>query len=110
MRRRRVFAVTLVLLACASIAAPAVARTFRDPYGSSGTDHASDECTPGKYFVGVVGATGAWIDQIAVLCAELKSDGTFGPAKTIASRGGTGGALPPRGALPEKSSGHQHWA
>ncbi len=79
----------------ASTSAPAAAKTFRDPYGSTGDAHASDECGAGKYFVGVVGATGAWIDQIAVLCAELKSDGTFGGAKSIASRGGTGGGLHP---------------
>ena len=88
-------ALLIASLGCTLVISEVTARTFRDPYGGSGTDHASDECTPGKYFVGVVGATGAWIDQIAVLCAEAKSDGTFGPAKTIASRGGTGGALHP---------------
>ncbi len=99
--RRDFFAVALLCLASALAATPAAARTFRDPYGSSGGAQVSDECGPGKYFVGVVGATGAWIDQIAVLCAELKSDRTFGPAKTIASRGGTGGGFHPAVICPK---------
>ena len=44
---------------------------------------------------------GAWLDQIAVLCAELKSDGTFKGAKSIASRGGTGGAFHPAVVCPK---------
>ena len=57
MKMRHIFAATLIVLLCASIADPASARTFRDPYGGRGDASASDECGPGKYFVGVVGAT-----------------------------------------------------
>ena len=85
----------------ASTSAPAAARTVRDPYGGRGDAHASDECGPGKYFVGVVGATGAWLDQMAVLCAELKPDGTFKGAKSMAARGGTGGAFHPAVMCPK---------
>lgn len=98
---RHIFAAMLIVLVCASMAETASARTSRDPYGGRGDASASDECGPGKYFVGVVGATGAWIDQIAVLCAELKPDGTFKGAKSIASRGGTGGAFHPAVMCPK---------
>ena len=99
---RRIFAVVALLCLGSAVAATqAAARTFRDPYGGRGDASASDECGPGKYFVGVVGATGAWLDQIAVLCAELKPDGTFKGAKSIAARGGGGGAFHPAVTCPK---------
>jgi hypothetical protein len=97
---RHIFAAVLIVLACASIADPASARTFRDPYGGRGDASASDECGPGKYFVGVVGRTGAWVDQIAVLCAELQPNGLYKGAKSIAARGGGGGAFHPAVVCP----------
>lgn len=71
---------------------PAVARDF-EIYGTNDGQLARDECPAGQYLVGIVGNTGLWIDQIAVVCAELKSDNTFSGGKTLPSRGGNGGTF-----------------
>jgi hypothetical protein len=70
---------------------PAWARDF-GIYGSNEGQLSRDECPAGQYLVGVLGNTGSWIDQITVVCAELKPDNTFGTGRTLPSRGGSGGA------------------
>jgi hypothetical protein len=42
--------------------------------------------------VGFIGNTGSWIDQITVICAKPNTDLTFTGRRSIASRGGSGGA------------------
>lgn len=82
-----------VLCAClALVAAPASARDFQ-VYGTNNGALARDECPAGSYLVGVVGNAGAWLDQITVVCGKPKPDGTYGGAKSLPSRGGSGGAF-----------------
>ncbi len=80
--------------------ASVAARGVHDVYGTNGLDGlfgikggATDECPKGSYFTGVVGNVGSWIDQISVVCSNLKPDGTLGGGKSMPSRGGTGGGF-----------------
>src|SRR6185369_14577468 len=74
-------------------APPASARTVFPVYGANGDAGATDECPAGQYFVGVVGNVGAWVDQITVVCAEKKTDGSIGGSESLPSRGGSGGGF-----------------
>jgi hypothetical protein len=88
---RWVFVTFLICLGLGNC--PASARTVFDYYGDKGAMGVSDECPAGSYFVGVVGATGEWIDQITVVCGTIQPDGSIKGSKTIASRGGGGGTF-----------------
>jgi hypothetical protein len=88
---RKIAAAVVSLLVCAIFAPIASARTAFPVYGANGDRSNIDECPAGQYFVGVVGNVGAWIDQITVYCAPRNPDGSIGRAKSVASRGGSGG-------------------
>lgn len=81
----------MALLSFLCLASPSSAHTVFPYYGDTGTTGSVDECQPGQYFVGVVGATGLWTDQITVVCGQLTPDNSITGSKTIASRGGSGG-------------------
>ena len=83
----------MALLTFLSLAMPASARTAFQYYGDRGASAAIDECPPGWYFTGLVGNVGAWVDQITVVCGQLKPDGSIGGSKSLPSRGGTGGGF-----------------
>ena len=83
----------VVVLMCVGLASVSEARSVFDVYGGKGDQQASDQCPLGSYMVGVVGNTGAWIDQITVVCGAAKDDGTVKGSKSLPSRGGTGGAF-----------------
>jgi hypothetical protein len=92
---RKIGVAIVALLVCLIIAPVASARTAFPVYGAKGDAGAIDECPAGQYFVGVAGNVGAWIDQITVYCAPRRPDGSIGGAKSIASRGGSGGGYKP---------------
>jgi hypothetical protein len=56
---------------------------------------ARDECPAGQYLVGLVGNAGLWLDQITVVCASLNPDMKWSSARTLPSRGGSGGHFTP---------------
>jgi hypothetical protein len=87
------FATAIIAVCFCCLAPPASARTVFPVYGANGDAGATDECPGGSYFVGVVGNVGAWVDQITVVCAKRKPDGSIGGGKSLSSRGGTGGGF-----------------
>src|SRR5262245_25784459 len=107
---RSVLATMLFCTGLGVAAMPASAGEF-PIYGTNDGTFSRDECPPGKYFVGVVGNAGSWLDQITVVCAKPRSDGTFGDSKSLPSRGGPGGAFqkamcPPNAAVTEINIKH----
>lgn len=85
--------VLMALLICFGLASPAAARSVFPVYGANGDAGATDECPAGSYFVGVVGNTGQWVDQITVVCGQLMPDGSIRGSKSLPSRGGSGGGF-----------------
>ncbi len=67
---------------------PAFAKTFA-PYGARGDASFSDSCPAGEYLVGLRGRSGAWIDQIQIVCRSLT--GNLGGPYYGPRRGGNGG-------------------
>jgi hypothetical protein len=60
-------------------------------YGGGGGAPFSDSCPTGSVATGVELRSGEWIDQIRLICRELKYDGTFGATTYTPYRGGWGG-------------------
>jgi pimeloyl-ACP methyl ester carboxylesterase len=80
------------LLIFVGLTASVSARTEFDVYGARGDAGHTDQCPAGQYMMGVEARTGAWFDQIAVVCGALQGDGALVRAKTLDRRGGGGGA------------------
>ena len=89
--RLTLFIAMLICGICEMAPAEASTTSFT-VYGDRGEHGARDECPAGQYLVGFIGKTGAWVDQITVICAKPGSDLTFSGRRSIASRGGGGGA------------------
>lgn len=91
----RTFRLPLLLACLAHFAfiATCSARTAFSVYGGKGDAETQDECPAGSFFTGLVGNTGAWIDQISVVCGKAPGDGSVSGSKSLSSRGGTGGVL-----------------
>jgi hypothetical protein len=60
--------------------------------GGGGGGPAAAGCGGGDVAVGIFGRSGAYIDQLGLLCARLNQDGGLGPAYTTWAMGGGGGA------------------
>ncbi|HLL55280.1 MAG TPA: M57 family metalloprotease [Myxococcaceae bacterium] len=60
----------------------------------------ADSCPAGYVATGIALRSGDWIDQIRLVCSELKQDGTFGATAYTPVRGGSGGA-PATGSCPQ---------
>lgn len=69
------------------------ARSAFGVHGGKGDAEVADECPAGSYFTGIVGNTGAWIDQITVICGKAPGDGSVSGGKSLPLRGGGGGAF-----------------
>jgi len=63
------------------------------PVGGSGNDSKRDKCKPGQYLVGVKVKSGAWVDQMYIICSTVRDHATFGRDYGT-PRGGTGGGPP----------------
>lgn len=50
-----------------------------------------DHCPTGSVAVGFNGRSGAFVDQIQLLCSPINSNGTLGPRAAATARGGGGG-------------------
>lgn len=86
--------ILIAFLLCIGLSSTTPARTVFDVYGAKGAAGATDECmAPTSVFVGVVGNSGLWIDQITVVCGTLHPDGSVTGSKSLPSRGGPGGAF-----------------
>lgn len=83
----------LALLALFGSSMPGSARSAFGVYGGKGDAEVPDECPAGSYFTGIVGNTGAWIDQISVICSKAPGDGSVSGGKSLPSRGGAGGGF-----------------
>ncbi|WP_162918636.1 CAP domain-containing protein [Taklimakanibacter deserti] len=73
---------------------PAAALEFA-PVGASGDAGFRDVCPTGHYLTGASARTGAWVDQIAILCSPpVNPDGSigYGPPPPGPKRGGEGGS------------------
>ena len=85
------FSLSVVLTLLTTI--PVSAKYMWPAIGGSGDADVVDECPQGQYLVGFKGRSGAWIDQIQIVCSSLAASGHrvgtlfYGP-----NRGGTGGA------------------
>jgi hypothetical protein len=89
-------AVSILTGLCLGLPSPAGARTVHGIYGAVGDTGDRDECAPGWYLVGVSVNTGAWWDKMAIACAPLQPDGTFGQAVVSGkAMGGPGGGPQP---------------
>ncbi len=93
MRSRR------ILLAClfamgAGLSSTAMATDLPIRGGKGGTDFRA-ECAPGSYLIGLEGRNGAWVDQLAPVCAPWRWDlRAFGPMVTGSLKGtSTGGVF-----------------
>ena len=62
------------------------------PFGAPGDAGFRDICPAGQYLVGFGVRSGKWIDQLAIICAELRVDGTTGQQWRGPPRGGNGGS------------------
>lgn len=88
----RLFIALLLILGFTTAAS--AQRAVFNYYGSQGDAGATDECmAPNAVFIGVVGNTGAWLDQITVVCGKLLSDRSVSGSVSLPSRGGAGGAF-----------------
>lgn len=62
--------------------------------GGRGGEYFHDACPAGSYLVGLEGRNGAWIDQIAPICAPWRWDlHAFGPPLTGTLHGTSGGGV-----------------
>lgn len=62
--------------------------------GGKGGEYFHDACPAGSYLVGLEGRNGAWVDQIAPICAPWRWDlRAFGPPLTGALHGTSGGGV-----------------
>lgn len=91
---RKVAGPLLAILAFAIAApGPASSKEFAPAVGSGGSPF-RDLCPAGQYLVGTNAHTGAVIDQISIICAPVKPDGTVGALFHGPVHGGPGGGTP----------------
>ena len=84
--------ILLATLAAFGLASQAQARRVWPPYGDRGDVRTSQECPDNQVLEGFTGRTGAWIDQIQLVCAPLMPNGLTGSPMPAGDRfGGVGG-------------------
>jgi hypothetical protein len=91
--RMRTVALGLAALIVATAAIPAGAsETNTETIGGAGGGHYRIACGPGRFLVGLTGRSGAWIDQVAPICAKIDSRGRWAEAPWAGPAvGGSGG-------------------
>jgi hypothetical protein len=60
-------------------------------FGGVGASAYREVCTKGEYLVGMSYRSGSWMDQIAIICKKLESDGRWGATSYNRKNGGNGG-------------------
>ena len=88
------FVIFAVAAAVSMVNVPRAEATDFPAVGGQGDAAARDVCPPGSYLTGANARTGAWIDQISILCsAPINPNGTigYGPPAPGPNRGGNGG-------------------
>lgn len=78
------------------LAQPSFAEMWYPATGGNGDIHNALVCPAGQYLKGIRGRAGAWIDQLAIMCAPLKAGNHVGGSTTYARAGGPGGAEQPK--------------
>src|SRR5882724_8150719 len=73
---RLVTAALLAVLAGVVVIDGAAAKDW-PPVGGSGNDSKRDKCKPGEYLVGVKVKSGAWVDQMYIICSTVRDGATF---------------------------------
>jgi len=61
------------------------------PFGARGDASFEDHCPVGQYIVGLHVRSGAWMDQLGVICAAVSSTGAVGGKHSLPPHGGNGG-------------------
>ncbi len=90
MRNMLVLATALVLAAAAPV--PTASASETPIVGDGGGGEFRLDSSPGQYVAGLVGRAGAWIDQVALLCAPVSADGRRGAITPSLGYGGQGGS------------------
>lgn len=90
MRNMLVLATALVLAAAAPV--PTASASETPIVGDGGGGEFRLDCSPSQYVAGLVGRAGAWIDQVALLCAPVSADGRRGAITPSLGYGGQGGS------------------
>jgi hypothetical protein len=87
------FGVLLAVTLALGSAIPAASKTVFPSQGSGGDRTDTDMCPQGQYLAGFAGRVGSWIDQIQIICAAQKPDGSFAaPNHYGPVRGGNSGS------------------
>jgi len=89
----RLVAAALLAVLAGLVMIEGVAAKDYPPVGASGNDSKRDKCKPGQYLVGVKVKSGAWVDQMYIICSTVRDGATFGTDYGT-PRGGTGGGPP----------------
>jgi hypothetical protein len=71
------------------------------PHGGRGDASFEDRCPAGRYMVGLGVRTGAWMDQLTVICSAVGSDGRTSGNQYLRPRGGLGGGPSERNCAPD---------
>jgi hypothetical protein len=61
------------------------------PFGARGNASFDDRCPVGQYIVGLHVRSGAWMDQLGVICAAVSSTGAVSGNHSLPAHGGNGG-------------------
>lgn len=61
------------------------------PFGARGDASFEDHCPVGQYIVGLHVRSGAWMDQLGVICAAVSSTGAVSGNHSLPPHGGNGG-------------------
>jgi hypothetical protein len=94
-----VLAATLAM-ACELQPAQAAGKIF-DAVGGPGDKAFTTKCKAGSYLIGLKGRSGAWMDQLTIVCAHVNADGSLGaPEEGLHAHGGNGGAEFPEKTCP----------
>lgn len=66
------------------------------PFGAGGDRQDTDRCPDKQFLTGLTVKSGLWVDQIALVCSPLDSNGSTGAVWLGPARGGNGGGAPVR--------------
>lgn len=76
------------------------------PHGGRGDAAFEDRCPHGRYIVGLRVRSGAWMDQLTVICSAVSSEGRTSGNQYLRPRGGLGGGQSERNCAPDHVTNH----